>query len=247
VRQELAHWIDFVFGYKQSGSEAVEAVNVFHPATYSGNQAPLLDQVEARARQTMIETYGQTPLQLFSSPHPLPLAELVRPEEEERRAAACPGLLVPTVTGLQYGSYVGAAGQPSPTVVWQQSQGVTVSSLVRLETNEMIGLPARHLLLGRYTAGRSLGQIYSGLQVVASHLVSWGHTDNTLRLRQAGDSDSQYWADLPWDSVTTGQSQPRVPAVWLGHQSGLISVYPLRQTGRAAPSLEAPPLSARPL
>jgi len=32
VRQCLPAWIDLVFGYKQRGKEAVDAVNVFHPS-----------------------------------------------------------------------------------------------------------------------------------------------------------------------------------------------------------------------
>jgi len=32
VRQTLPAWIDLVFGYKQRGKEAVDAVNVFHPS-----------------------------------------------------------------------------------------------------------------------------------------------------------------------------------------------------------------------
>ena len=32
VRHALPHWLDLVFGFKQSGPAAVQAVNVFHPA-----------------------------------------------------------------------------------------------------------------------------------------------------------------------------------------------------------------------
>ena len=36
VTQHLAAWLDLVFGAKQTGKAAIEAVNVFHPAV-SGN------------------------------------------------------------------------------------------------------------------------------------------------------------------------------------------------------------------
>ena len=32
VTQHLASWIDLVFGFKQTGKAAVDAINVFHPA-----------------------------------------------------------------------------------------------------------------------------------------------------------------------------------------------------------------------
>lgn len=70
VSQHLNQWIDLVFGYKQRGREAEDAINVFHPATYYGVDVnAITDHVRQKALKTMIETYGQTPQQLFNFPH----------------------------------------------------------------------------------------------------------------------------------------------------------------------------------
>ncbi|MEQ2168809.1 hypothetical protein GOODEAATRI_018620 [Goodea atripinnis] len=97
VSQTLCQWIDLVFGLKQKGKAAVQAINVFHPAvsktwlprllenpfimlliramcvvpqTYFGMDVSAVeDPVQRRALETMIKTYGQTPRQLFNSTH----------------------------------------------------------------------------------------------------------------------------------------------------------------------------------
>lgn len=37
VSENLHHWIDLIFGYKQKGENAIKADNVFYPLTYQEN------------------------------------------------------------------------------------------------------------------------------------------------------------------------------------------------------------------
>ncbi|XP_076828575.1 protein FAN [Brachyhypopomus gauderio] len=72
VSEHLHEWIDLIFGYKQRGSEAVAAHNVFHPLTYEGgiDCDSIEDPDQKIAMLTQILEFGQTPRQLFTTPHP---------------------------------------------------------------------------------------------------------------------------------------------------------------------------------
>lgn len=72
VTQNLHQWIDLVFGCKQKGEAAEEAVNVFHHLSYQGSKDidNINDPVERLATIGIIHNFGQTPHQIFSRPHP---------------------------------------------------------------------------------------------------------------------------------------------------------------------------------
>ncbi|KAI0217873.1 Protein FAN [Lamellibrachia satsuma] len=72
VSQHLNEWIDLIFGYKQHGTEAELAYNVFYYLTYEGAvDMDSIDEPDERAAlEAQIAEFGQTPKQLFISPHP---------------------------------------------------------------------------------------------------------------------------------------------------------------------------------
>lgn len=77
VSQNLHHWVDLVFGYKQRGPEAASAYNMFHYLSYEGavDLDKITDEVDRKATESHIQNFGQTPTQLIlKESHPIRLA-----------------------------------------------------------------------------------------------------------------------------------------------------------------------------
>ncbi|XP_061443028.1 LOW QUALITY PROTEIN: neurobeachin-like protein 2 [Rhineura floridana] len=76
VSSHLHEWIDLIFGYKQQGPTAVEALNVFYYCTYEGavDLDAIADETQRKALEGIISNFGQTPCQLLKEPHPARLS-----------------------------------------------------------------------------------------------------------------------------------------------------------------------------
>ncbi|KAM7286130.1 neurobeachin-like protein 1 [Ixodes scapularis] len=77
VSSHLHEWIDLIFGYKQKGPAAVEALNVFYYVSYEGavDLDAIKDPVQREATEGIINNFGQTPCQLLKEPHPKRLSQ----------------------------------------------------------------------------------------------------------------------------------------------------------------------------
>lgn len=71
VSSRLHLWIDLIFGYRQQGMPAVEALNTFHPYFYTDkhDRASMKDPVMKSTMLGYINNFGQMPKQIFTKPH----------------------------------------------------------------------------------------------------------------------------------------------------------------------------------
>ncbi|KFB53574.1 AGAP004144-PA-like protein [Anopheles sinensis] len=227
VRRQLAQWIDLIFGFKQTGQAAIDAINVFHPATYCDfSAADIDDPVMKLALETMVKTYGQMPRQLFDLAHPPPV---VCP------LGANPPTVLENVIGLRWGLYCGSPvlAHPKLVDVWERPSrdGARMpATLVALEADRMYAMPDR---MNVFQGGPK-----------KYYTVSWGEADDRLRIRPlqdnagvpgAPESTRELWYGsngCACDPITACGTDPNCTSIFFGHRSGRIAVFQRRTRRR---------------
>ncbi|XP_065486596.1 lysosomal-trafficking regulator isoform X1 [Caloenas nicobarica] len=256
VSQTICHWIDLVFGYKQKGKASVQAINVFHPATYFGMDVSAVeDPVQRRALETMIKTYGQTPRQLFHAAHvsrpgsrlvmegelPAAMGLLVqfafRETREHTKEIIYPSPL-PWIKGLKWGEYVGSPSAPDPVVCFSQPHGERFGSLQALPTKAICGLSRKFCLLMIYSKEQGVRSMHS-TDIQWSAILSWGYADNILRLKsKQSEPPVNFIQSSQFHQVTSCAWVPDSCQLFTGSKSGVITAYMNRFTSNTPSEVE---------
>uniref|UniRef100_A0A803XKW7 Lysosomal trafficking regulator n=1 Tax=Meleagris gallopavo TaxID=9103 RepID=A0A803XKW7_MELGA len=256
VSQTICHWIDLVFGYKQKGKASVQAINVFHPATYFGMDVSAVeDPVQRRALETMIKTYGQTPRQLFHTAHvsrpgsrlimegelPAAMGLLVqfafRETREHTKEVVYPSPL-PWIKGLKWGEYVGSPSAPDPVVCFSQPHGERFGSLQALPTKAICGLSRKFCLLMIYSKEQGVRSMHS-TDIQWSAILSWGYADNILRLKsKQSEPPVNFIQSSQFHQVTSCAWVPDSCQLFTGSKSGVITAYMNRFTSSTPSEIE---------
>lgn len=199
VSKKLNLWIDLVFGCKQQGMHAIEALNVFPPASYTRTFEKMVES-EANVQGPIDEAYffGQTPTMMFGKPHPAK-------EDKDRKEPDCRAVLDKEVF-VVCSNYVklGASGKIISLIASVKLLLAVKSDngkyfLIKIKPNraiEEVPLESFYLIDSKYFAGQpywkhTFPDTFSLLLDAGSHsfslfqdrlLISSLHIDSSLRL-----------------------------------------------------------------
>ena len=131
VSAHLHEWVDLVFGAKQRGAAAEQAVNVFYHLTYEGavDLDAIADPRQRASTEAQISNFGNTPSQLLTKPHP------PRPPPEQR-APALTLCTAPAEARLAFEGQLSAA--PVLALAARHDRIVSVGADRRLSTHRWL-------------------------------------------------------------------------------------------------------------
>ncbi|XP_053613102.1 lysosomal-trafficking regulator isoform X2 [Plodia interpunctella] len=233
VTERLPLWVDLVFGYKQTGQPAIDAINVFPACTYYGFDPTALEsEVDRTAAAAMVRTYGQAPRQLLRTPHPHRAPDLLAlPHTQDGHGG---------VSGVRWGVYCGSPALPPPAVTARRAHAPPHAPPAAVCT---LPLPRTAALLPPNSAVFALPDVStngnpSNSSMGSLALLTWGHPDDVVRLKRRRDAPPQMLLHVPaYDTITCVTTTCTLSAcpypVFVGYASGRLSALRPARAGAA--------------
>lgn len=237
VSASLHHWIDLIFGYKQQGTAAVEACNVFYHLTYEGavDLDAIKDPATKRAIVAQIAEFGQTPSQLFKSPHPARSRTAIAASGGVGSNASLTNSFMSTSVG-PYGAYQmgGVATAASFYGAPNNGRMTDTPEIASSDNAAVISAPltARSLATSFLEGGEIMNRVQT---IIAGSGTTNSSDELMLALDQAPLLQAERLRDIPVNSILAA-NRPQ----WIVRSPSEVSTTPRRRllsTGSYASSI----------